>query len=109
MSRGRDLAADEGIEDAKVIASAYSELMDMDIGVRLFADSKDLFTSLPTQKNSIDRSIRDGFGSIRYEFQSGAVEEISWIPRSTILVDPPTKKVSSLTDVRQLTIFSSRI
>lgn len=103
------LAAGEGIDEGKAIASAYSELLDMDIRVRLCVDSKDLFTSLSTQRNSIDRSIRGDVGCIRYEFQTGAVEKISWIPGTTNLADPLTKKNSSLTDVLQLTLFSGRI
>lgn len=103
------LAAGEGIDEGKVIAAAYSELLDMDIRVRLCVDSKDLFTSLSTQRNSIDRAIRADVGCIRYEFQTGAVEKISWIPGNTNLADPLTKKDSSLTDTLRLTLFSGRL
>lgn len=103
------LAAGEGIDEGKVIAGAYSELLNMDIRVRLCVDSKDLFTSLSTQRNSIDRSIRGDVGCIRYEFQTHAVEKISWIPGKTNLADPLTKKDSSLTDTLQLTLFSGRL
>ena len=69
------LAASEGIDKGKSIAAAYSEIMDMNIKVRLFVDSKDLSTSLSTQTNSIDRSIRGDVGCIRFEFQTGTVEK----------------------------------
>lgn len=103
------LAAGEGIDEGKTIARTYSDLLDMDVGMRLCVDSKDLFTSLSTQKNSIDKSIRGDVGCIRYEFQTGAVEKISWIPGSVNLADPLTKKDSSLTDALQLTLFTGRL
>ena len=58
-------AAAEGLDIGKTIAKAYSELLYMDIKVRLAVDSKDLFTSLSTQKNSIDKSIRSDVSFIR--------------------------------------------
>lgn len=56
-----------------------NELLDVDVDVelRLCVDSKDLFTYLCTRKNSIDKSIRGNIGSIRFEFQTGAVDKIS--------------------------------
>lgn len=60
-------------------------------------DSKDLSKLLSTQGNSNDRSIRGDFGCIRYDFQTDAVEKISWIPGNTNLTDPLTKKDSGLT------------
>lgn len=42
-------AASEGIEEGKTIAKAYSELLDMDIKLRLDFDSIDLFFFLPAQ------------------------------------------------------------
>lgn len=74
------LAAAEGIDEGKAISLAYSELMDMEIKFKLCVDSRDLFTSLSTQRNSIDRSIRGDVACITYEFETGTVESISWIP-----------------------------
>lgn len=103
------LAASEGIDEGKSVAAAYSEIMDMDIRVRLCVDSKDLFTSLSTQKNSIDSSIRGDVGCIRFEFRTGTVEKISWIPGKVNLADPLTKKDSVLTEPLQLTLFTGRL
>ena len=73
-------AATEGIDEGKMVAQAYSEVMSMDIKMHLCVDSKDLFTSLSTQRNSIDRSIRGDVGCIRFKFETGSVDKISWIP-----------------------------
>lgn len=50
-------AASEGIDEGKTIAKAYSELLDIQLQLRIAVDSKDLFTSLLTQENSVDESI----------------------------------------------------
>ena len=102
-------AAAEGIDEGKTIAKAYSELLDMEIKLRIAVDSKDLFTSLSTQRNSIDKSIRGDVSCIRFEFQTGAVDTISWIPGQANLADPLTKKDSCLTDALQLTLFTGRL
>ena len=102
-------AAGHGIDMGKAVAHAYSQILNMIIPVRLCVDSKDLFTSLSTQRNSIDRSIRGDVASIRYEFQVGNVRQISWIPGKINLADVLTKKDSPLTDALQLTLFNGRL
>lgn len=102
-------AAGHGIDNGKAVAHAYSQILNMNIPVRLCVDSKDLFTSLSTQRNSIDRSIRGDVASIRYEFQVGNVRQISWIPGKLNLADVLTKKDSPLTDALQLTLFTGRL
>ena len=103
------LAATEGIDERKTIAKAYSELMDMDIKMQLCVDSKDLFTTMSTQRNSIKRSIRGDFSSIPFEFQTGNVHKISWVPSNVNLADPLTKKNSQITDLLQLTMFTAQL
>ena len=93
------LAAAEGIDDGKMFSKAYSENMDMDLRMRLCVDSKDLFTSSSTKRNSIAQSIRSHVGCIRFEFKTGSVEYISWVPGKVNLADPLTKKDSQLTDM----------
>lgn len=103
------LAATEGIDERKMLSQAYSELMGLNIKMRLCVDSKDLFTSLSTQRNSVDRSIRGDVSCIRFEFQTGTVDTISWVPGNVTLADPLTKKDSQLTDLLQLSLFSGRL
>lgn len=91
-------AAAEGLDDGKVVCNAYNELLNVNVKLRLCVDSKDFFSSLSTQKLSIHKSIRGYVSSIRYEFQTGAVDKISWIPGTTNIADPLTKKDSCLTN-----------
>lgn len=100
------LAASEAIDEAKAIAGVYSELFNMNIKVRLCVDSKDLFTSLSTQRLSVDRSIRGDVGVIRYEFQTGVVDRITWIPGKVNIADVLTKKDSALSETFILALAS---
>ena len=100
------LASSEAIDEAKGIAHAYSEILNIDVRVHLCVDSKNLFTSLSTQRNSVDRSIRGDVACIRFEFQVGNLDQITWIPGKTNLADALTKRDSPLTDALQLTLFS---
>ena len=60
------LASAEAIDEGKSIAHAYSELLGVEVKVHLCVDSKDLFTSLSSQRNYIDRSIRGDAASILF-------------------------------------------
>ena len=82
---------------------------EMCIRDRLCVDSKDLFSSLSTQRQSIDRSIRGDVACIRFEFQVHNINYITWIPGSINLADPLTKTDSPLTDALVLTLFTGRL
>lgn len=71
-------------------------------------DLKDLFTFLSTQSLSIDRYKREDVGSIRFEFQTGSVHNISWIPGKINLPDFLTTKTSPLNDVFQLVMSTGK-
>lgn len=79
----------------------------MDLLVLL--DSKDLFTSLPTKRNSIDKSIYADVNITRLEFECGKVNESFWIPGSVNLADPGTKANSPLIHSLQLLLFKKSL
>ena len=68
-----------------------------------------MFASLSTQRVSIDRSIRGDVGCIRYEFQTGTVSEISWIPGRINLSDPLTKTDSNLSETLQSLLSNGKM
>lgn len=76
------LAASESIDEGKLLKKAYSELINVEVKLIVCVDSKDLFTSLSTQRLSLDRSIRGDVSSIRFEFETGTVDQIICQARS---------------------------
>lgn len=103
------LAAAEVIDELKIIAETYRELLKIDIKTQICLDSRELFTSLSTQSNSIDRSIRSDIACIRFEFQVGSINQITWVPGKLNLADSFTKPNSQLTETLQLTLYSGRL
>lgn len=76
------LAASGAIDEGKLLKKAYSELINVEVKLIVCVDSKDLFTSLSTQRLSLDRSIRGDVSSIRFEFETGTVDQIICQARS---------------------------
>lgn len=104
-----NLAATEGIDESKLIASAYKQLLNIGIRVKIVVDSKDLFTSLATQRNSINRSTSSDVACTRYEFQVGWVDEISWIQGKLNLADVLKKPDSPLREASRLVQYTRRL
>lgn len=103
------LAASEGIEVVKIIASVYGLWLCMDIDLTIFVDSKDLYPAFTTQCQSIDRSIRGDIGVIRFEFEVRNVSRIIWIPGKLHIADIETKFDSPLVDVANQMLSSGLI
>lgn len=60
-------AAPESIDEAKVLKAALSLLLGIKVKLLLIVDSRDLYTSLSTRINSIDRSMCADVNVIRLE------------------------------------------
>ena len=103
------LAAGEAIDEGKVLVNAYRVLLGMDIDLMISLDSKDLFETLSTCRNSIDRSIRADVSVIRYEFETQNVNRFFWIPGKVNLADPLTKTNSPLVQPLQLSMYSGEL
>lgn len=103
------LAAGTGIDEGKVINEAYVKILDMQIGLNVFVDSKDLFSSLSTCRVPEDKSIRGGFALLRYNFETKRLRKLIWIPGSAILADPLTKPDSSLAQSVLLMLFDGTL
>lgn len=103
------LAAGEAIDEGKLIAQSYSMILGFQLDLIIVLDSKDLFYSLSTQRNSIDKSIRANVNVIRHEFEIRNVHKIIWIPGNLNLADPGTKCDSPLSPALQLMLFSGKL
>lgn len=103
------LAASEAIDEEKMLKMAMSLLLFNNIPLLVALDSRDLFTSLSTQRNSVDKSIRADVNVIRYEFETQHVDEIIWIPDRVNLTDPGTKTDSPLTQSLLQTMSNGKI
>ena len=76
---------------------------------RQVVDSKDLYSSLSTQRQSIDKSIRGDVSMIRYYFETGVLSQVVWIPGKVNLADVGTKPDSPLTTALQHCLASGTL
>ena len=103
------LAAGSAIDEGKILRRVYEEILGMCVNLYNVVDSKDLYTTLSTCRNSLDKSIRGDVGLIRYEFEKKQVSKMIWVPGSTNLADPVTKPNSPLCSALQLLLFEGEI
>ena len=103
------LAAGEAIDEGKLLKFAVSTLLPFTIDFMLVVDSRDLYNTLSTCRNSADRSIRADVSVIRYEFESENVSRIMWVPGKVNLADACTKQNSPLTESLQFLLCSGKI
>lgn len=90
------LAAGEETDVGKEIVVVYGDLFRATVNLVVTVDSKDLFSTLTSQRQSIHRSIRASIRVIRYEFETKYVHEVRWVPGKHNLADAGAKFDSSL-------------
>lgn len=102
------LAAAEAIEEGKILKSALSTVFAIKVRLIVAVDSKDLYTTLSTLRNATDRFIRADVNMVRFDFETGNIDEVVWIPGSVNPADPGTKLNSPLTTSLQLALCTGK-
>lgn len=103
------LHASEPIDVEKTLKRALSTLLCIPVKLIVVVDSTDIFTSLSTRRNLIDKSIRADENVIRFEYEVRNVDEMCWLPGPVNLADPGTKTTSPLNQSLQLLMNSGII
>lgn len=91
------LAASESIYEGKILRCAMSTHPCSRLRLLNALDSCDLYTSLSTLHNSVDKSICPDVDCTRYEYEMRNASEIIWIPGKIDLTYSGTKTNSLLT------------
>lgn len=102
---GKIIAASEGIDEGVVLKQSNSILLGFTIVLIVVLNSKDFYSSLSTQRQSIDKSFRADVNYTRYQFEVGNADRICWVPRRLNLADAGTKSDNSLTQPLHLLLF----
>lgn len=69
-------AASDAVEERRVFKRTLYSLLKINDQLIVVVDAQDLFTLFSTQRNSFDRPIRADVNMIRFEYQTGNVDEI---------------------------------
>ena len=100
------LAVGEAVDEGKTLKSAVSAILGINVKLLVATESKDLFNSLSTQRNSIDKLIRADVNLIRFEYETHSVNTVVWISGKCNQLDPVTKRDSPLTDGLRVMLYS---
>lgn len=85
------LAAGDAIDEVKMLAKTLSHPFDVEVPVFIALVSNDIFTSLSTQRNSIEKCIRADNNVIRSDFERRNGSRFIWVPGRMHLSDPGRK------------------
>lgn len=103
------LAAGEAIDKGNNISMTTSLVLGTHIPLHVVLDSKDLYTSLSTKRNLVDKSIRADVNCIRFEFERRNVVQILGVHGKLNLAYLGTNTDSPLTTPVQLTLLDGRL
>lgn len=72
-------------------------------------NAKNLYNALSIHRNSLDSAICADVNILKYEFKSGIINTLAWIPGQTNLSDPNTKPHSPLINTLNLTLLDGQL
>lgn len=102
------LAASEAIDELMMLKNALDAIFEVRVHTYVLIDSKDLYSTLSTQKNSVDRSVRAAVNCIRFTYET-ELDVLGWISGQVNIADVGTKENSPLTDALVLMLATGRI
>ena len=103
------LAAGDAIDEDKLIVKALNELLNLNIGLWIAVDWKELFSTMSSCRLGTDRSIRGDVSLIRFEFAKKTISQMIWVPENINLADPGTKTHCNLSQSLQLLLSTGKI
>lgn len=103
------IAAGEIINEGKMLATTASSLHSSRVSLLIALYSKDMFTSLSTQRNGMDKPIHEDKNYIWHAFECRNVLNSIWIRRKEHLADPGINRDIPLNDSLRLALFDGRL
>ena len=77
-----------------MLAKPYENLLGGEVGLWIVVDFEDLHGTLSTCCNAADKSIQGYVLVIKYEFETGNISRVIWIPGRFTYADPLSKNDS---------------
>lgn len=101
------LAASEALDELVCLHSVIVRILGVPVNLWQLVDSKDLYTSLSTQRQSIDKSVRNDVNCIRFTYET-VLDVFAWIRGNVNIADVGTKKNSALTDALSVILATGK-
>ena len=96
------------VDDTTCLARQISILLNTEIEVRLFTDSRPLLESIGSSGQVEEKTLRQSIASLKQNLEDAEVHRFSWIPGNQIVADVFTKQGSereSLDEIMSKNIF----
>merc|ERR1711984_64939 len=96
------------VDDTMCLARQISILLNTEIEVRLFTDSRPLLESIGSSRQVEEKTLRQSIASLKQNLEDAEVQRFSWIPGNQIVADVFTKQGSereSLDEIMSKNIF----
>lgn len=103
------IASGFSIDQRKLIAKSYEELLDIKTSLGIAVYSMDLQKPVTTCHEPSDKSVSTDIKVIRYEFETKNVNWMTWLPGKITLADPLSKKDSLMVKPLQLLMYTGEI
>lgn len=97
------------MDRGKMLTRTMSSTISVDIHLFVSLDSRDLFTSPKTQRNSVQKSTHCDVNDTRYAFEWKNVSKLVWIPGQQNQADTGTKNDSPILDSLRLTFETGHL
>ena len=85
------------VDDAKNVADQLKDLLNADIKVKIFTDSRPLLETLGSTSQVAEKGLRKSVAYLKEHLKLGSVESYGWIECQYITVDILTKTRSKRT------------
>lgn len=109
IAPGEVLAGGEAVDNGIFISKTYSKLLQAHATLMVLVDSTDLFMSPSTCGDPEDKSFRADLEVFQCYYETKQLRKLIWIPGSTKLADPLTKRDGPPSIVLQLMVLDGTI
>ena len=92
------------VDDAKNVADQLKDLLNADIKVKVFTDSRPLLETLGSTSQVVEKGLRKSVAYLKEHLKLGSVESYGWIEGKDIIADILTKTGSKRTELYELMV-----
>ena len=92
------------VDDAKNVADQLKDLLNADIKVKIFTDSRPLLETLGSTSQVAEKGLRKSVAYLKEHLKLGSVESYGWIEGKDIIADILTKTGSKRTELDEIMV-----
>ncbi len=103
------LAAGQTGDEAKFLAHIFEPILPVKVTVSIIVDSKNLWDSMSSWREPLDRQIRPDMALLRHDYERKLINEMVWIAGTINPADVLTKEASPARSILQLIFNGAKL